>query len=333
MVRLMACNAADGTACRMSGTSDMREAFTRACSDYRSLFPSGPEHEFVRLLRLACFGNADGPPAPARPAVPPFAKPVHATLDVGEISTVVPLATLLRLMFRDDKTRFERDHGIRFTATGSTVGSDARIRSEMKLVDRLGRVPSAERWFRIGPDESHGRPYVWFTARQDLENAFVQPQRRGLPRANIARDVLGLAHHGPKARGSDGPNHLVALHFPAAIAARAGYLRPSAVQAFDNRRFILRFGDGDQRGDADWGSALDLHLFASTAKAPIGSRERILVRLQRSLFQDDDAIQFEYLGAVSDLRGNIRNLDDDDSFLDLVRRGRDTDGLKMEICR
>ncbi len=109
---------------------------------------------------------------------------------------------------------------------------------------------------------------------------------------------------------------------------------PSAVQAFDNRRFIQRFGTKDTAGETDWGRALDLYLFAtSSTDEPIGGRERVVLRLQSSLFEANDEIRFDYLDTVSNLRGDTPNRDDDEAFLEFIKGGRDVDHLVAEMCR
>ena len=334
LAELMACNAADGQFCTLPGTSEMRQAVLAAFSAYQRDLVSGTTAPFLDYFRAECLGELDLPLAPARPETPPFAKLSDAPLDVDSLSTVVTLPTFLKLLSESDREEFETKWSIRFTATGSSDGPNLTSDLEEKLAARLGRMHQTSRNFMIAPDESHGRPYVWFTAKEDIERFFSLRQGFGMTRADIARDALGLVHHGPKAFRSDHPNHLVALHFPSAIARRAGHLRPSAVQAFSNRRFVQEFDLGLMTTAADWGRTIELFLFlTSKGVTPVGCRERLLLRLQAALLEPGERISFDYLGKVTTTRGQFDGIDCDDSFLKLVARGRDPQVEVRAMCR
>lgn len=334
LVELMACNAADGLPCDLPSIAEMREAMLAAHAAYKSTRAAEAKKPFLEYLKVECVGDPELPLAPARPSVPPFAKFINVGLDANTLSTVVTLPTLLKLLSEDDREELEAKWSIRFTATGSSIGADLTNDFEEKLAARLERLPQAARKFRIAPDESHGRPYVWFTAKEDVEHFFAQRTDMGMTLADIARDALGLVHHWPKAFRSEAPNHLVALHFPSAIAERAGHLRPSAIQAFNNRRFVQQFESTTRTTATDWGRTLELYLFRTkSGLAPIGCRERLLLRLQEALFDPSERIAFDYLGKVTTVRGDVPNVDCDDSFLRLVARGRDPQVDVRAMCR
>ena len=334
LVRLMACNADDGTACGMAGMPEMRQAFLAAHQAFRRLHPSGPDSEFLKLLREECLGIADLPLAPKRPTTPrPFAKLVKTPLDVSTVSTVVTVSTLVRLISRADKATFKRK-GVRFSTPSGAIGTFLSDHIADKLVQRIGRLPVSERNFAIADDESHGRPYLWFTPKTDLDAALSTRVTYSNTRADVARDLLGLIHHGPLNWETGGPNHLFALHIPADVIVAGSYMRPAAPQAFDNRRFILRFDDGDPQSADDWGRTLDREYFATRSTGrPIGGRVRVLLRLQASIMPAGTKIGFDYLGTVSATRGKVTSRDDDTAFLGLVRRGRNADNLVLRMCR
>lgn len=334
LAELMACNAADGSACDLPGIAEMRKAMLTAFLAFQRDQPTGTGAQFLDYLKAECLGEPDLPLAPARPDIPPFAKLADFVLDTPLISTVVTLPSFLKLLSEEDKENFERNWSLRFTASGASGGADLTDDLEEKLGTRLARLPATARLFRIAPDESHGRPYVWFTTKEDVQRFFDLRKGTGMTHADIARDALGLVHHGPKAYRSDRANHLVALHFPAAIAERAGHLRPSAVQAFTNRRFVQQFDMTVRTTATDWGRTLELYLFRTVrSAAPIGCRERLLLRLQQSLLDPSERIAFDYLGKVTSLRGDVPGIDCDDSFIRLVARGRDPQAEVRAMCR
>jgi hypothetical protein len=320
LIELMACNADDGPSCGIAGAAEMSLAIGVARDMYLARArPAGVK--FTDALRLECLGDPDLPRAPSRPAPPPFANLVSWQLDETELSTIVTLPTLLRLLHEDDKEVLEAEESLTLAVTGSSDGEALLEEIEEMLSTRLPNLAESRRKFQIASDESHGRPYVWFTAREDLERKLADSRVPGRTRADIARDALGLVHHTPTAYRSRRPNHLVALHFPAAIAGRAGHMRPSAVQAFDNRRFVVQL-DSDVTTAADWGKTLDLHVFRTrNGIVPIGCRERVLLRLQAALFEPHERMTFEYLGRVESTRGDI-TIDSDSAFLKLVARDR-----------
>lgn len=321
LIGLIACNADDGPRCGIAGTNEMRRAIEAALDAHRRQALSAGAG-FLDYLRLECLGDPDLPRAPARPNVPPFALLTNDQPAVTELSTVVTLPTLLKLLHEDDKEILESEEALTLAVTGSSDGEALLSDIEEMLSTRLPALAEHRRKFQIASDESHGRPYVWFTAREDLERKLADGHGRGRTRADIARDALGLVHHMPTAYRSSRPNHLVALHFPAAIAARAGHQRPSAIQAFDNRRFIVQFDPRVATSATNWGSTVDLHVFRTRdGIAPVGCRERVLLRLQAGLFQPHERITFEYLGRVESIRGDIA-IDCDDAFLKLVARDR-----------
>ena len=332
LVRIMACNADDGASCNVAGMTEMRQAFQIAVRE-TNLVDSAATEEYFRIrLRRACLGSPDKPPLPARPAGAPFAN-FEATVPIeGTISTIVTLATLVRLISEPDRERFEREHSVRFTASTATARTVFDEAFQEMMIERLAAIPPIERLFRLAEDEAHGRPYVWFTAKADLDAALARV-RLGVNQADKARDLLGLVHHGPVSRDHGGPNQLVALHLPAKVAATAGHLRPGTPQAFDNMRFVQRFED-EPAPPSDWGRTLELDLFASSlGHVPAGGRERVLLRLQAGLLDDGMTIGFDLLGPVSTSRGLVGHHDDDEAFVAFLGRRRNVDALVRTMCR
>lgn len=315
----------------MVGSPEMRAAFDAAERKFQKLNPSGSDDDFLNLFRVECLGSPDLPLAPARPVLRPFATLSDEPLDVEVVSTVVTISALVRLVSWRDKKAF-RKKGVRFVTPSGARGSFIADHVAEKLANRLARLPVDQRRFEIADDASHGRPYVWFTAKSDLEAALARRTTFAHTMADVARDLLGLVHHGPVSRDTGGANHLFALHLPAKVVMKATHMRPAAPQAFDNRRFVLRFEDADLRSSDDWGQTIDLDYFATrSAGKPIGGRERILLRLQASVVPAGTTISFDYLGTVSAKRGEVSGRDDDQAFLDLVGRGRDVDALLQKI--
>lgn len=337
LLELMACNAEDSGACGMIGSQEMRAAFRTALGNYNLHCPDGDPARFMAFFEFACLGDRDRPLAPLRPEAPPLTAFVSTEIEPKVLSTVVTLPQFLSLISEDDKQNFEQLYDIRLLSSGSNMGADFLQRMEPKLLDRLRSIPELDRNFKISDDRSHGRPFVWFTAKQDLDDAFADAGRRSLNRADVARDFLGLVHHGPKlyerGRLTDCQNHLVALHFPSEIAEREGFMRPSAVQAFVHRRFAVHFERPIETTSQDWGNAIDLwSLLTRRGVPPMGGRERIMLRLQASVMTEDERIAFDYLGPVQLQRGNVDKHDDDEYFLQFVSRGRDKGSLAEGIC-
>lgn len=333
LARLMACNADDGTACGMAGMPEMQEAFSAAKDKLKGGGDGSKGAEFLKLLRVECLGSPDLPLAPERPAIPrPFSRLVDDQLDVAMVSTIVTAGTLVRLISRKDKSTLKR-RGVRFGTPSGSKGTFLSDHVTEKLVARLGRVPADERHFAIAGDEAHGRPYVWFTAKEDLDAALRARTNYTQTAANVARDLLGLVHHGPTSWETGGANHLFALHIPAAVVIAATHMRPAAPQAFDNRRFVLRFDDVSPRATDEWGRTVDLEYFATRSGGkPIGGRERVLLRLQAAIMPVGTRIAFDYLGEVAATRGQVAGRDDDKAFLRLVGRGRPVERLVEQMC-
>lgn len=331
LISLMACNADDGQWVGVPGMLEMRGAVRSAWEKFKDSAATDAI-SLLPQLKIECLGDPDMPRAPLRPASPPYVTFLDTPLDVAELSTVVTLQTFLKLIHDDDKPALEAE-GIPLAVTGSSDGETLLSEFEDMLGSRLPMLHASQRRFRISPDESHGRPYVWFTAKDDLSTRISEHSGPGRSRADVARDALGLIHHGPIAYRSRRPNHLVALHFPSGLAERAGHVRPSAIQAFDNRRFVLTFDNENPSTAADWGRTIDLHTFRTRMGVlPSGCRERLLLRLQASLFEPDEHITFDYLGKVGSTRGDITGRDDDSTFLELVARDRLPDKLVRLIC-
>lgn len=334
LLDVMACNADDASSRGMAGTVEMNASLNAADARFARDFPAGPPAQFMRLFREECQGPPDKPRPPGRPSPPPHSSLSHQALPVAKISTVATLATLIRLMSEADKERFEVEWGVRFNVSGASGGADFHALFEQMLVRRLGRVAAASRTFRMAPDEAHGRPYLWFTSKDDFDQVLAARANRGFTSADIARDFLGLIHHGTTSWDTGGPNHLVALHLPAAVAAAAGHMRPSVPQAFDNRRFVLSFAHPAATTRADWGRTLDLdHFAACSSGPPAGGRERVLLRLQADLFDGDMRVEFDHLGEVRHTRGDVVGRDDDPAFVDLLARGRQVGPLVAAMCR
>lgn len=334
LVGLMACNAHDGTACDMLGVTELRAAFLTACALSRpDPSPRTLQEELMARLAEACVGPADKPLAPARPAPPPFSNLMAAPLGLDEISTVVTASTLVRLISPADKGRFDEKASVRFNASGSP-GPPEKPKAYRRMISRLARAKAEERFFTLAPDGAHGRPYVWFTTRADVESVLEGHQDAASTKAEVLRDKLGLIHHGPKAWNTNLPNHLFILHMPATVAVKAGYMRPTVLQGFDNRRFVLRLGEhGPPRVDA-WGRTLDLNSFAShpvRPSDPSGGRERVMLRLQSRLLAGKDQIKFDYLGTINTNRGIEAGIDDDFAFLSWMSHDRDLDDLITPI--
>lgn len=333
LLQLLACNADDGTACNMAGIPELRSALAAAWAAFDAgLSVPNAQEAFFECFRTICVGHKDMPLAPERPSAPPLSTLLHDPLDVPSISTVVTTPTLLRIISEADRQRFER-LGIRFNASGVAAADASKGLAQDRMLSRFEALPSTERRFRFSEDETHGRPFVWFTATDDAQLARREAMRAGRSPADRIRDLLGLVHHGPNLWFSDVPNHLFILHLPSAVAERAGYLRPTVVEALDNRRFVVRFEESDMRSASDWGSTIDLQLFAEGGKRPpVGGRERVLLRLQKEVFEPFESVTFDYLGRVTTARGNEVGLDDDGSFLNLIRRSRDAAKLAEDIC-
>lgn len=329
LLDLIACNAADGATCGLSGVVQMRAAIEKALA---GLSPHDGPKEFIRRLRLECLGDPDLAPVPARPECPPFATPEYSPLLEEQLSTVVTLPKFLDLIHEDDKKRLELFHGITLTSTGSSGGEALLDIFEEKNEARLSIMPEKDRRFRLSPDESHGRPYLWFTSRKELDGHLSSADATKRTRAEIARDALGLVHHKKTMYGSDKPLHLVAIHFPMTVATRAGHLRPSTVQAFDNRRFVQTFPEIEPIPAGPWGRTIDLHTFrVKRDVVPIGCQERILIRLQDQILDPSERLTFDYLGRVPSERGELETVDGDAPFLELIRRARSIDQLVGEV--
>jgi hypothetical protein len=329
LLELMACNAVDGVACGLTGAVQMKTAIARALA---GISPNDGPKEFMRSLRLECLGDPDSAPVPARPICPPFASLETTPLQAEQLSTVVTLPKFLDLIHENDRKRLELFHGITLTSTGSSGGEALLDTFEEKNEVRLARIQEKDRQFRLSPDESHGRPYLWFTSRKEFDEYLSSTSATNRTAAEIARDALGLVHHKKTMYGSDKPLHLVALHFPMAAAMRAGHLRPSAVQAFDNRRFIQTFPQVEPSPPGLWGRTIDLHTFrVKRGVVPVGCSERVLVRLQEQVLDPSERLTFNYLGRVHSERGDLAKVDGDTAFLELVRRARSIDHLVGEI--
>jgi hypothetical protein len=329
LLELIACNAADGHGCGVSGAPEMMQATDKARAECN---PADSSSEFMGHLAKHCLGDKASHTAPSRPATPSLAVLKNNRLAEEQLSTVVPLPRLFDLIHRDDKHDLETYHGINFTATSSRDEEALLDRFAEENENRFVSMKEKDRQFRLATDERHGKPYVWFTARSDLEAHLSNPGHR--KPADVARDVLGLVHHKKNMYNSRIPLHLVALHFPMEVAMRAGHMRPSAIEAFDNKRFVQTFPAVEPAPPDSWGRTIDLHTFCTrTGVSPDGCREKVLFRLEAGLFKPSERLTFDYLGRIHFARGTIKNVDDDSTFLDLVRRGRNIGPLIRAIWR
>lgn len=329
LAKLMACNAADGAICGLPAAAEIRSAIETALDGLSQ--HDGPK-EFMRRLRLECLGDPDMDPVPARPGDLPFATPEYGQCSEEQLSTVFTLPKFLDLIHEDDKKRLELFHGITLTSTGSSGGEALLDVFEKKNGARLAMMGEEDRRFRLSPDEYLGRPYLWFTPKNELERHFSISNATKRTRAEIARDALGLVHHKKTMYGSDKPLHLIAVHFSATVAARAGHLRPSTVQAFDHRRFVQTFPEFEPTPAGSWGQTIDLHTFrVKKDVVPIGCKERILIRLQDQILEPSEMLTFDYLGRVHSERGELETVDGDAPFLEWIRRERSIDQLVGEV--
>jgi hypothetical protein len=318
--KLMACNAADGPDHGLCGATVAHEAFYNALRSFGALPPDRQTLEaFEKMLTQACWGP-DAPRPPARPSPPPYSSPSTIACDGldDSLSTVVTARTLCLLISLADRERFALDHGIDIPA--SYIPS-----LDSTWMEELAGLPSEDKWFRVRPDEAHGRPLVWFTRREEMANLLSSIPPAGSGLADIVRDHLGLIHHGPTVPHTLMPNHLFVLHVPSAVALRAGHWRPSVVDGIDNRRFMVHGG----APRAAWGRTVNLASFAPGRTE--GGSERVLLRLQRELLADDEKISFDYIGRVMNSRGSAAGMDDDEMFSRFVLRGRDLASLIAPI--
>jgi len=273
---------------------------------------------FEKFLTRVCWGP-DAPDPPDRPAVPPYSTPSYDGCEgLGEtVSTVITASTLCRLMSRDDQDRFAVDHQI-------DVPGDYSQAVGAAWMEKLARLPAQQKWFNLKPDQGSGTPLVWFTRGSEFEQLLRSFTPNGANLADKIRDHLGLIHHGPCVYGSSLPNHLFVLHIPATVVHKAGHWRPSAIEGINNRRFLIH---GPESGSA-WGRTVDLDSFAKGESR--GGSERVLLRLQRDLFQDGERLAFDYIGRVTNVRGNSA-ADDDPAFLKVALRDRKLDDLILPL--
>ncbi len=316
----MACNAADGTEHGLCGPEIAKRVFTETSANYDAapIARKTPE-VFEKMLAQACWGP-DAPTPPARPVNPPYARASMEMCDglADGLSSAITAGTLCRIMSLDDRERFALDHGL--DIPGSYTSS-----SGSEWIEKLARLEATERRLCMKVGEGHGRPLVWFTRREEIIRLLRSALPSGASLADVVRDRLGLIHHGPLVPHTSLPNHLFVLHVPSSVALRAGHWRPSVIDGVDNRRFMVH---GSAVG-SPWGRTVDLQSFA-VGRAEGGS-ERVLLRLQRELMLDDEVFTFDYIGRVTSSRGMVVGGDDDDAFLDFVRRGRDMAALISTI--
>jgi hypothetical protein len=315
--QLMAYNAADGAKEGVASLPQAQQVFKKA--KHRFAKQEKTFDGFLRAMTEVCFGK-ERPFNPSGPLAPEFAKPERTTCSGlgAEISTVVGAGTICRLMSAIDRARLaDVPFGIDIPASFPNRSGD------YSWIERLGRLADEDRRFDIAAGKNHGRPLVWFTRKEEVDDLRSHP-RAALEFADLLRDHLGLIHHGPTldVGAASTPNHLFLLHYPAAVAVRAGHWRPSFVEGIDNRRFKAH----RRAKKALWGGTIDLDGFRP------GGSERVLLSLQAERLVGGEKILAEYIGAVTSRRGTLANVDDDEAFVRHVSRKRSVKSLVDEIC-
>lgn len=160
----------------------------------------------------------------------------------------------------------------------------------------IGSLPEEERWFRLDPgaNKSLALGIVWFTDEATVPFEWSEPA--SVQRAEAARDALGLGHF-PSSTIA-GPTHLFSLRFDGAAADRVAHFRPSAIDGFDNARFMVPRNHGSEADEIEWGWTAHLAHIDEEHLRLDGAHERVA----NQIWDEDIAdarIEFAYLGELT----------------------------------
>ena len=233
---------------------------------------------------------------------------------VPALSTIVRLRTLDALVHEEDKELLPPLLENATESLGKQMLDDWQERME-----KQGKITLT---VRVDPVISLGKRngVIWFTPRSDLESIFAEQTS---VRAQQARDVLGLVHHGIG-------TPLAALHFKPVTFEDIKSARPTFIDAGGHTRFKTWPDGEDAQEDRHWGVTVDLTKLMDAAPELDGCLECVASSIDRSengIFPIE--CEFEYLGIVQENTGAGSQMDR--SFVRRLSGGLGRDRLKQKL--
>lgn len=194
------------------------------------------------------------------------------------------------------------------------LGGDA----EDALKDRSPPA-RAKRRVRLSGGQLLGNPVLWATRTALIDAVIDDADVHALNRAEAATDALGLIMP-PFSPSTLASNQRWVFHLPATLVQRLVGFRPTAVEAGGYPRFKAR--PMSVVPPAGWGVTMDLGKLASGAGLCDGQPELTLWPITTADFAAGERIELEFLGAITQSRGETKGFDCDDTVADILSDGR-----------